>query len=190
MPAGEPRSVWPGSSSCELPSLWSSRSAMKFPLNRSASHHLARPERALMPPVCSPMICDLSFSKVGVGVITSSTGMRHDLIVREAHFMQATLCKDADHCPGTHDNEIEVSVVMPCLNEARTVGKCVAKALGAFRAPWRRRRGNCRRQRQHRRLTRNCPRTWGPRSPRRAARLRRGPPGWHCRCGRTLHYHG
>ena len=25
--------------------------------------------------------------------------------------------------------DIEVSVVMPCLNEARTVGRCVAKAL-------------------------------------------------------------
>src|SRR5262245_38377678 len=26
-------------------------------------------------------------------------------------------------------SEIEVSVVMPCLNEARTVGRCVAKAV-------------------------------------------------------------
>jgi len=30
--------------------------------------------------------------------------------------------------------EVEVSVVMPCLNEARTVGRCIDKALGAFQA--------------------------------------------------------
>ncbi len=30
-------------------------------------------------------------------------------------------------------NEHEVAVVMPCLNEARTVGGCVAKAVGAFK---------------------------------------------------------
>src|SRR5262249_14261515 len=30
------------------------------------------------------------------------------------------------------EGEIEVSVVMPCLNEARTVGRCVAKARAAL----------------------------------------------------------
>ena len=33
----------------------------------------------------------------------------------------------------THDSgEIQLSVVMPCLNEARTVGVCVAKALASL----------------------------------------------------------
>src|SRR5438132_2880970 len=31
--------------------------------------------------------------------------------------------------PPAESAEIEVSVVMPCLNEARTVGRCVAKAV-------------------------------------------------------------
>jgi hypothetical protein len=31
-------------------------------------------------------------------------------------------------------DEIELSIVMPCLNEARTVGRCVAKARGALEA--------------------------------------------------------
>ena len=31
-----------------------------------------------------------------------------------------------------HDGDVEVSVVMPCLNEARTVGRCVDKALSAL----------------------------------------------------------
>jgi glycosyltransferase involved in cell wall biosynthesis len=43
----------------------------------------------------------------------------------EAHAMQATLPEAAD--------ALEVSVVMPCLNEARTVGRCVAKAREALR---------------------------------------------------------
>src|SRR5206468_2213014 len=33
----------------------------------------------------------------------------------------------------TRPAEIEVSVVMPCLNEAQTVGICIAKAQQAFR---------------------------------------------------------
>src|SRR5262245_49476132 len=45
--------------------------------------------------------------------------------------MQATLPEApagrADDAP-----ELEVSVVMPCLNEARTVGTCVAKAVGSL----------------------------------------------------------
>jgi glycosyltransferase involved in cell wall biosynthesis len=31
------------------------------------------------------------------------------------------------------DQEIEVSVVMPCLNEANSLGACIAKAQSAFR---------------------------------------------------------
>jgi len=34
--------------------------------------------------------------------------------------------------PDVLDNDIEVSVVMPCLNEALTVGRCVAKAVAAL----------------------------------------------------------
>src|SRR5262245_7187246 len=41
--------------------------------------------------------------------------------------MQATLL-DAPRVPTTQDDACEISVVMPCLNEARTVGICVAKA--------------------------------------------------------------
>src|SRR5437660_9247204 len=39
--------------------------------------------------------------------------------------MQATL-------PESPAVELEVTVVMPCLNEARTVGRCVAKAVAAL----------------------------------------------------------
>jgi hypothetical protein len=34
--------------------------------------------------------------------------------------------------PSETEPEVEVSVVMPCLNEARTVGKCIDKALGSL----------------------------------------------------------
>src|SRR5262245_30002149 len=34
--------------------------------------------------------------------------------------------------PSDHEPEIELSVVMPCLNEARTVGRCVAKARASL----------------------------------------------------------
>jgi hypothetical protein len=46
--------------------------------------------------------------------------------------MQATF-ESTDKCsqPGT-ESEVEVSVVMPCLNEARTVGRCVDKAVRAL----------------------------------------------------------
>lgn len=46
--------------------------------------------------------------------------------------MQATLAAPR-LAPNTHADPVEVSVVMPCLNEARTVGKCVIKAIKAFR---------------------------------------------------------
>ena len=48
--------------------------------------------------------------------------------------------------------DVEVSVVMPCLNEAETLGICIEKAQQALARPPDRRRGHCRRQRQHRRL--------------------------------------
>ncbi len=46
--------------------------------------------------------------------------------------MQATLAAPRI-APNTDADPVEVSVVMPCLNEARTVGKCVIKAIKAFR---------------------------------------------------------
>ena len=50
------------------------------------------------------------------------------------------------------DAALELSVVMPCLNEADTVGTCVEKALRALERARHRRRSDRRRQRQHRRL--------------------------------------
>jgi hypothetical protein len=44
--------------------------------------------------------------------------------------MILTLPAPSSSTPDAHD--VEVSVVMPCLNEARTVGTCVDKALGAL----------------------------------------------------------
>src|SRR5262245_50433526 len=46
-------------------------------------------------------------------------------------FMAATLCESPVAAPAAAD-ELEVSVVMPCLNEARTVGTCVAKARASL----------------------------------------------------------
>src|SRR4051794_20707217 len=36
------------------------------------------------------------------------------------------------HSTDLAESEIEVTVVMPCLNEALTVGRCVAKALASL----------------------------------------------------------
>jgi hypothetical protein len=47
--------------------------------------------------------------------------------------MPATLLPPSASKPREDAGAIEVSVVMPCLNEARTVGRCVAKATQAFR---------------------------------------------------------
>src|SRR5262249_27431693 len=47
--------------------------------------------------------------------------------------MHATLPERAGNAPGPATPELEVSVVMPCLNEARTVGTCVAKAVTTLR---------------------------------------------------------
>jgi glycosyltransferase involved in cell wall biosynthesis len=46
--------------------------------------------------------------------------------------MQATVYKGAACAAGSQSNELEISVVMPCLNEARTVGTCVTKAVIAL----------------------------------------------------------
>jgi hypothetical protein len=48
--------------------------------------------------------------------------------------MPVTLLEPPRHDLGEESAEIEISVVMPCLNEARTVGKCVAKAIEALQA--------------------------------------------------------
>jgi hypothetical protein len=47
--------------------------------------------------------------------------------------MQATLTPRTEHAELASSDEIEVSVVMPCLNEARTVGRCVDKARRALK---------------------------------------------------------
>ncbi len=56
--------------------------------------------------------------------------MNQDTIAR------GTVDPTAHHSPSAFphlcDPDIEVSVVMPCLNEARTVGRCIDKALAAF----------------------------------------------------------
>ncbi len=46
--------------------------------------------------------------------------------------MQATLPESPSPAPPDNSPPVEVSVVMPCLNEARTVGTCVAKAVAAL----------------------------------------------------------
>src|SRR5437016_3213472 len=47
-------------------------------------------------------------------------------------FMQATLESATNCSPGELVVGPEVSVVMPCLNEARTVGRCIDKAKQAL----------------------------------------------------------
>ena len=51
-----------------------------------------------------------------------------------------------------HEAALELSVLMPCLNEAETLGGLHARGPGRPRRGRRRRRGAGRRQRQHRRL--------------------------------------
>jgi glycosyltransferase involved in cell wall biosynthesis len=48
--------------------------------------------------------------------------------------MSLTLVSRVENFPDPAVDELEVSVVMPCLNEAKTVGACVDKALLALRA--------------------------------------------------------
>jgi glycosyltransferase involved in cell wall biosynthesis len=57
---------------------------------------------------------------------------RPDSLPIEAAVMPATLPPADVAVPREAQSEIEVSVVMPCLNEARTVGRCVAKAVAAL----------------------------------------------------------
>ena len=56
---------------------------------------------------------------------------------------------------------VELTVVMPCLNEAETVATCVAKALGFLAQSGVVGGGGGRRQRQHRRQSRPSPRPRG-----------------------------
>ena len=58
---------------------------------------------------------------------------------------------------------IELSVVMPCLNEADTLATCVDKARATRCASRQSRRGHRRRQRQHRRLAARSPAALGAR---------------------------
>ncbi len=54
----------------------------------------------------------------------------------------------------TSQDELELTILMPCLNEAETIGICVTKAR-CFLVERRLGRGPDRRQRQHRRLAGN-----------------------------------
>src|SRR5271167_3146445 len=49
-------------------------------------------------------------------------------------FMSMTLVSGVENSAESAAEELEISVVMPCLNEAKTVGGCVDKALLALRA--------------------------------------------------------
>jgi hypothetical protein len=47
----------------------------------------------------------------------------------KAEDMPATISEPLITSPSESNDDLELSVVMPCLNEARTVGRCVAKAV-------------------------------------------------------------
>ena len=47
-------------------------------------------------------------------------------------YMSMTVVSRVEGLPEPADSEFEISVIMPCLNEARTVGLCVDKALRAL----------------------------------------------------------
>ena len=66
---------------------------------------------------------------------------------------------------------VELTILMPCLNEAETLAVCIDKAKRYLDAHRRRRRGADRRQRQHRRLAGD---RRGARRARRADVRRRG----------------
>ena len=86
--------------------------------------------------------------------------------------------------------ELELTVVLPCLNEAETlvtVHREGAEEPGVARH---RRRGRRRRQRQHRRLAGASRGRRGPGRRRPGARLRRGPAGRHRGRAGPLHHHG
>jgi glycosyltransferase involved in cell wall biosynthesis len=48
--------------------------------------------------------------------------------------MSLTVVSNVDNSPERLPEELEISVIMPCLNEARTVGACVDKAIFALQA--------------------------------------------------------
>src|SRR5580693_4201962 len=63
-------------------------------------------------------------------VTRTSAPCRHPL---EATTMSATILDRFPSSNFTPPDELEVSVVMPCLNEALTVGKCVSKAVATLK---------------------------------------------------------
>jgi hypothetical protein len=62
-----------------------------------------------------------------------AAGLSYRAAAQETPTMQATLSPASDCVCLDIRADLEVSVVMPCLNEARTVGRCVEKALRALR---------------------------------------------------------
>ena len=89
------------------------------------------------------------------------------------------------------DGEIELSVVMPCLNEADTLATCIAQGAARAARARHRRRGHRRRQRQHRRLAGDRRARWARASCRVArARLRQRADGRHRGRARPLRHHG
>src|SRR4051812_46625019 len=66
-------------------------------------------------------------------IISRASQARPFAVSPEADPMQALL---AEPCalPESNADDVEVSVVMPCLNESRTVGRCVDKALASLHA--------------------------------------------------------
>src|SRR5258706_9863587 len=62
-----------------------------------------------------------------------SEQMRGNVDTEELKAKNATRAAAAAAKPGADDG-VEVSVVIPCLNEANSLGICVSKAMGAFGA--------------------------------------------------------
>ncbi len=83
--------------------------------------------------ICSPLACDLCL----IDTVESRLRVRRrpGTAARappESSTMPATLPAAVDAFRSESGSDIEVSVVMPCLNEARTVGRCVDKARQAL----------------------------------------------------------
>src|SRR5437764_9547295 len=72
--------------------------------------------------ICSSLRRDLWFCRTQ----TIFTPLRHTP-------MQATASDPAIIPLPINPNDVEVTIVMPCLNEALTVGTCIAKALAALK---------------------------------------------------------
>ena len=85
---------------------------------------------------------------------------------------------------------VELTILMPCLNEAETLAVCIEKAQAFLAALRRRGRGADLRQRQHRRLAGDRRATRRAGRPMPASRLRRGAHQRHRVRSRPLHHHG